>query len=166
MGGSIEWSTRTRRQEDRFPLRGAACVADPDGDVRAAIGDALRRMGFAAHETPSAAAASFIVANINLEVLVMNAMLPDGNALKLIRQFRRAHPDLVIVALAPSVRSVAPVFDELAHFAGADAVLGAPACIETLCETVAQHAPTHNHSPHEAAAPQVPPVTVQAAGGG
>src|SRR5262249_23522948 len=101
MGCSIEWSTRTRHQEERFPLRGAACVAEANEDMVEDMSRALRRMGFATHETASGAAACFIAANIQLELMLINIVLPDANGLQLIRQFRRAHPHLRIIALAP-----------------------------------------------------------------
>lgn len=135
MGHSVEWSTRTRHQEDRFPLRGAACVVEPDDAAREQIALTLRRMGYATHETSSGAAACFIVANIRLEALLINLVLPDAKGLQLIRQFRRAHPALRIVALAPTAPSV---FAELAHFAGADAVLGSPVCAEAVCAALTE----------------------------
>lgn len=150
MGCSIEWSTRTRRQEERFPLRGAACVAEPDDEALEEMSRALRRMGFATHETQSGAAACFIAANIPLELMVINVLLPDAKGLQLIRQFRRAHSGLCIIALAPAGPGHPPTFDELARFAGADAALAAPASVETLCELISQRLPGHAPPVHAA----------------
>jgi CheY-like chemotaxis protein len=125
MGRSIEWSARTRAQEERFPLRGSACIAEPDEAERRRMAQVLRRMGFNVHETGSGAAASFIAAQTRLDVMVLNVMVRDARALTLIRQLRRAHPHLRLVALAPM--DGPPVVLELARFAGADAVLQAPA---------------------------------------
>ena len=148
MGCSMEWSTRTRRQEERFPLRGAACVAEPDEDERDEMALALRRMGFSTHETGSGAAASFIAANIRLDVMLIKLVLPDANGLQLIRQFRRARPDLCIIALAPGGPAHAPVFDELARFAGADAALATPASTEAICEAISSLVPLHPPPAH------------------
>jgi CheY-like chemotaxis protein len=153
MGSSIEWSTRTRHQEERFPLRGAACVAEANEEALDEMSRALRRMGFSVHETATGAASSFIASNINLELMLINVLLPDANGLQLIRQLRRARPNLCIVALAPSGPTCAPLFDELARFAGANAALAAPASIETICETVSQLVPAHMpHVMHDDAA--------------
>jgi DNA-binding response OmpR family regulator len=134
---------RTRHQEERFPLRGAACVVEPNEQLLDDMARSLRRMGFSVHETATGAAASFIASNINIEVMLINVALPDANGLQLIRQFRRARPHLRIVALAPGGPWCAPVFDELARFAGADAALAAPASAEAICETVSQLVPSH-----------------------
>lgn len=50
---------------------------------------------------------------------------------------------MCIVALAPAGPFHAPMFDELARFAGANAALAAPACPEALCETVSHLVPSH-----------------------
>lgn len=144
---SIEWSTRTRRQEERFPLRGAACVAEPNDADREELARVLRGMGFSVHETACGSAASFIAANIQIELMLINVLLPDANGLQLIRQFRRGRPSLCIVALAQSGPLHAPIFDELARFAGANAALAAPASAEAICETVSQFVPSHMPPP-------------------
>ena len=65
MGASIEWSVRTRRQEESLPLRGGACVIEPDDVDRAGISALLRHMGFATHETGSGSVGEMISEQIN-----------------------------------------------------------------------------------------------------
>ena len=60
MGTHMEWSARTRRQEERFPLRGAACVVEPDDALREHMAESLRRMGYTTHETASGAVGDFM----------------------------------------------------------------------------------------------------------
>lgn len=138
MGRSIDFTARTRAQEDRFPLRGAACVAEPDESERRRIAQALRRMGFNVHETGSGAAAGFIAAQARLEVLVLNLMVRDAKALTMIRQLRRGHPHLRIVALTPSPVDAPPILAELARHAGADAALQAPVSAQALARALAE----------------------------
>jgi two-component system, OmpR family, response regulator len=136
MGASLEWSARTRRQEDRFPIRGAACVVEPDDDARAAIADALRNMGYTTHETGSGAVGAFIAEQVHLQVALVNVVLPDAKGLQLIRRFRANCPDAAIVALTPNVSlGIGAV---LAHFAGADTSVSAPASQETLSAAVTE----------------------------
>lgn len=141
MGASLEWSARTRAQEGRLPLRGAACVATPNADERRRMGQALRRMGFTVHETDSGAAANFIAGQTQLDTLVLDVLVPDTRALTLIRQLRRAHPRLRIVALTPGPAEAPPILMELARFAGADATLQAPASAQALARVLHEARP-------------------------
>lgn len=134
MNVQSEWSARTRRQEERFPMRGAACVIEPDGFARDQIASALRTMGFKVHETGCGRTGEFIAAQIRLQVMVMDLALPDVKGLMLIRRLRRTYPDLALLALTPDPFSALPI--TLARFAGADAVLASPPSDATLCVAV------------------------------
>ncbi len=135
MGHSAEWSARSRAQEQRFPLRGAACVAEPNAAERQRLVRALSRMGYIVHETGSGAAAGFIAAQVRLELIVLNLLVGDVRALTLIRQLRRARPDLRIIALAGDGPSAVL---ELARVAGADAALQSPASSGALARAIAE----------------------------
>jgi DNA-binding response OmpR family regulator len=133
MSASLEWSARTRRQET-LPVRGAACVVEPDDAAREHMADALRRMGFTTHETGSGAVGSFIAGQIHLQVVLVNVALTDAMGLKLVRRFRTTSPEAAIVAVTSDFRmSLGAV---LARFAGADAVLAAPVTDEALGNAV------------------------------
>ena len=136
MTASHEWSARTRRQEDRFPVRGAACVIEPDDEEREHVSDLLHAMGFTVHETPSGQVGAFIADQIELEVAVVNVMLEDVKALKLIRRLRKASPRAAIVAMTPDMRTSLPLM--LARLAGADAALAAPISSEALGTAVTE----------------------------
>lgn len=129
-----EWSARTRRQEERLPMRGAACVIEPDDFARDQIASALRAMGFNVHETGCGKVGEFIAAQIRLNVVVLDLALPDVKGLMLLRRLRRAHPDIALLALTPDPLSALPI--TLARFAGADAVLASPPSNEALCLAV------------------------------
>jgi len=137
MGHSADWSVRSRALEEKFPLRGAACVAEPDEDERKRIAQALRRMGYNVHETGSGAAASFIAAQVRIELMAISLMLRDARALTLIRQLRRAQPDLRIIAFTPG-RFAVPAAFELARMAGADAALEAPVSSSALARAISE----------------------------
>jgi DNA-binding NarL/FixJ family response regulator len=136
MCASFEWSVRTRRQEERLPLRGAACLIEADDIDRENIATLLRGMGFITHETSSAAAGAFVAAQIHWDVAVISLALPDQNALLLVRHMREIAPNAVIVALSRDVSAGALI--TLARFAGADAVLSSPPCSEAMCATITQ----------------------------
>jgi two-component system, OmpR family, response regulator len=145
MGASLEWTARTRRQEDRFPMRGAAFVVEPDDVARAEMADMLRNMGYTTHETGSGKVAAFIAEQIHVQLALVNLILPDAKALKLIRRFRSAWPGAAIIALAPGV-GIGAV---LAHVAGADTTLTMPPTHEALGAAVTD---ASGHA-HEAAQP-------------
>jgi len=62
----VEWSARTRHQESKLPLRGAACVIEPDEVDRDGVSSLLRHMGFATHDTASGAVGALIADQIHL----------------------------------------------------------------------------------------------------
>lgn len=130
MGASLEWSARTRRPDERFPARGAACVIEPDDAVREQVSSVLCAMGFTTHETACGRLGAFIASQIHLHAIVTDLALPDIKGLKLIRRLRRAAPELIIIAVAPQA-TMAPAL-ALARFAGADAVLALPPSREAL----------------------------------
>lgn len=131
MGASLEWSVRTRRQEETLPLRGAACVIEPDDDERGGVSSLLRHMGFVTHETGSGSVGGMIAEQVKLSVVVVNVMVDDG--LKLIRKLRARAPSAVIVALTPDSCALT-----LAKVAGADFVLASPSCGEALCSVITE----------------------------
>ena len=131
MGASLEWSARTRHQEENLPLRGAACVIEPDELDRYGVSSLLRHMGFATHETGAGAVGALIAEQIHLSVIVINVMLQDVQGLKLIRRLRATAPSAVIIALTPDACALT-----LAHVAGADTALASPPCGEALCATI------------------------------
>lgn len=131
MGASLEWSVRTRRQEETLPLRGAACVIEPDDDERSGVSSLLRHMGFVTHETGSGAVGAMITEQVSLSVVVVSVMVDDG--LKLIRKLRAKAPSAVIIALTPDSCALT-----LAKVAGADFVLASPPCGEALCSSITE----------------------------
>ena len=151
MGASLNWSARTRHQEDRLPLRGVACVIDPDDVDRDGVASLLRHMGFVTHDTASAAIGALIAEQIQLSVIVVNVMLKDAPALKLIQQLRARAPRALIIALTSDACALT-----LAHVAGADVVLASPPCSEALCATITEALNLGHHRPSYRAAPNFP----------
>lgn len=153
MDASSEWSARTRHQEESLPLRGAACVIEPDELDRYGVSSLLRHMGFATHETGSGAVGALIAEQIHLSVIVINVMLRDVQGLKLIRRLREAAPLAVIIALTPD-----PCALTLAHVAGADTALASPPCGEALCATITKALALAHGCGSSASAPTVAPL--------
>lgn len=141
MGASAEWSARTRHQAERLPMRGAACVIEPDDVARDHVSEQLRAAGFIAHETASGELGLFIASQVHLHLAAVSLSLPDVSALKLIRRLRRSDKNLIIIGLDHD--PFKGLAGTLARFAGADAVLAAPASSEAICAAIneAERAP-------------------------
>jgi CheY-like chemotaxis protein len=155
---SPEWSARTRRQEERLPMRGAACVIEPDDAEREHVASLLRSMGFVTHETGCGKLGQMIADQLHLRVVVLDLALPDVKGLMLIRRLRRDDPQLIIVALSPDAMGAVSV--TLGRFAGADAVLASPPSNEALCCAIneAQQAPGRAGAPARRRAPHLNPT--------
>jgi CheY-like chemotaxis protein len=133
MGCSSQLSARTRHQEETLPLRGAACVIEPDDVNRDGVASLLRHMGFSTHETGSGVVGALVAEQIDLSVIVVNVLVEDVQGLRLIRQLRASAPTAIIIALTTNARAIT-----LSHIAGADSVLASPPCGEALCATITQ----------------------------
>lgn len=130
MGASLEWSARTRRQDQRVPLRGAACLVEPDDARRDELAGMLCGLGFLTHETASGKVAGFIAEQVSLRAAIINVLIDDVPGLQLIRYMRQRAPAAMIVAVSERVRTSMPVM--LARHAGADAALVAPVSAAAL----------------------------------
>jgi DNA-binding response OmpR family regulator len=139
MDATNTWQVR-RRQEESWPLRGAACVIEPDDVDRQSIASLLRHMGFSTHEAESGIIGRLIVEQISLSVVVINVMIKDVQALRLIREMRDHAPGALIIALTSEPRAL-----ELSCVAGADFVLASPPCGEALCATITQALEASHH---------------------
>lgn len=137
----MEWSARTRRQEERFPLRGAACVVEPDEAFREHMAETPRRMGYTTHETSSGAVGDFMADQLHVQVVLINVMSPDARGLKLVRHFRSTSPQAAIVALTAGANRLLGAV--LARIVGADCVLAAPPSDEALSNAIAEASGSH-----------------------
>lgn len=118
------WTSRSKSVEELLPPRGVALVIEPDADKRADAADALRDMGFKTHETGCGAVGQFIATQLELAVVLVNAVLPDMSGLKLIKRIRTLSPDALIVATSPPGGAWETTAG-LASYAGADVALSA-----------------------------------------
>jgi DNA-binding response OmpR family regulator len=113
-------------------MRGAACVIEPDEITRDQLSAQLRAIGFSVHETANGELGILIASQVPLQLTIVSLALPDG--LKLIRRLRRSDKNLTIVGL--DYEPLKGVAGALARFAGADAVIAAPASSEAICAAI------------------------------
>jgi CheY-like chemotaxis protein len=141
MSASLEWSARTRRPEDRTSVHGVACVIEADDETREHMAGLLRAMGYVTHETGGGTIGTMIAEQVRLDVIVVNAVLPEENGLKVLRGLRTRARNAIIIALTPYASTGLPAI--LARFAGADAVLASPALDEALATTLSELSQAH-----------------------
>lgn len=96
------WRTMHDSQEQAALSRGVALVVEPNGARRQEAVSTLRHFGYQAHETGCGAVGQFIATQIEIDVAVINVVLPDMNALHLIKRVRALSPNALIMATSPS----------------------------------------------------------------
>jgi DNA-binding response OmpR family regulator len=99
-----------------------ALVIEPDPAKRAEASVILRSMGLKTYDTGCGAVGQFIATQLELSIVVLDAVLPDLDGVQLIRRIRALSPDALIVATAaPDEEWEATA--SAAHCAGADFTL-------------------------------------------
>lgn len=118
------WRSTHRDVDQAVLTRGVALVVEPDVVKRQEAAIALRRLGYHAHETGCGAVAQFIATQIQIDVAVIDVMLPDMNAMHLVKRVRTLSPEALIVATAPTTEAWEATAGLTQH-AGADLMLSA-----------------------------------------
>jgi DNA-binding response OmpR family regulator len=96
------WRTTHYGPEHAALSRGVALVVEPDLSRRQEVIGTLRSFGYQAHETGCGAVGQFIATQIEVDVAVINVVLPDMNALHLIKRVRALSPNALIMATSPN----------------------------------------------------------------
>jgi CheY-like chemotaxis protein len=129
----------------------AILVVDDEPDVAEAIQAVLEHGGFTVVVANSAAAGLEAVETREFDVVVTDVIMPKVNGLELIRNLRRRHPRLRVIAISGG-GSFGPLslkpdaisthaFIEAARDAGAMVVLTKPFDMEDLLSAIRQHLP-------------------------
>ena len=107
------------------------CVVDDDSQIRAFLGTMLKSAGYEAVEVANAAAALELAAAMPLDVLVTDIVMPSTDGIELIREVKRLHPEVKIIAISGSSRYL----DMAAGF-GVDITFAKPFKAETFLDGV------------------------------
>jgi DNA-binding response OmpR family regulator len=129
----------------------AILVVDDEQDVAEAIQAVLEHAGFAVVVANSAAAGLEAVEAREFDVVVTDMIMPKVNGLELIRNLRRRHPRVRVIAISGG-GSFGPLslkpdaisthaFIAAARDAGAELVLTKPFDMEELLAAIRQHLP-------------------------
>jgi len=137
------WHPLHERSDDSRSER-IALVIEPDAASRAEATVVLRSMGLKTYDTGCGAVGQFIATQVELSVVVVDAVLPDLDGVLLIKRVRALSPDAVIVATAPPQADWDEI-GEQAQRAGADFALSSLSA-GTL-RSVLDSAPRADHRP-------------------
>lgn len=113
-------------------------IVDDNPDVRSSMKLALEHAGFEVETAPDGSKALESQRSHPADVLITDLFMPEPDGFETIRRFRKAFPDVKIVAVSGGGSATAPRADHLfvAEAAGADATLRKPFAIESLLETL------------------------------
>lgn len=106
--------------------------------MRAALGLMLEHQGASAVAVGSVQAAQEILENLQVDVLVCNLHLSDGDGFQVLQAWQNARPELTAVAIALTADS-AEIVSQQAIAQGFQACLTKPFEAATLMRAIAQH---------------------------
>ena len=74
-------------------------IVDDDAQIRSLLADLLKENGYATQPAKTAAEATTQIAKQRPDLVMMDVKLPDQDGLDLLRQIKRAHPELDIIVM-------------------------------------------------------------------
>jgi CheY-like chemotaxis protein len=107
--------------------RASIIVTDDDQDVRSVVADTLAEAGYAVHAAGNGHEALKVLrSREGIRLLLTDIVMPDMEGLELIKQTRRQHPGLKIIAMSGAGADKFNTYLMMAKSLGADAVLAKP----------------------------------------
>jgi CheY-like chemotaxis protein len=122
----------------------AVLLVDDDDSFRNAMIRILRGAGHSVRDLASGQEVSRVLAEAKVDVLVTDLIMPDVEGLETIRNVRRNHPALPIIAISGGGRLNPESYLTMAKGVGADRVLAKPfepAALVAMIETLVPRAP-------------------------
>ncbi|MBX6422832.1 response regulator transcription factor [Thermosulfurimonas sp. F29] len=75
-------------------------VIEDDANLRAFLSRGLREAGFSVEEAPDALSAEFLLGETEVDLVILDLMLPDIDGFDLLRRIRRRYPRLPVLILS------------------------------------------------------------------
>ena len=112
-------------------------VIDDDDSVRKTLVENLAECEFQVLSAKDGQEAmAFIEGGKTPKIVITDLIMPRKEGLEIIRQIRRDHPSIRVIAISGGGRNKSIDFLQMATRLGADAVMGKPVDIEELEKTV------------------------------
>ena len=109
-------------------------VIDDEAEVRQTLVRML--VGHAVHEAADGGAGLALAAELTPDLVVTDILMPEKEGIETIRELRRAHPSVRILAISGGGQSGTLDFLDMARALGADAALAKPFRRGELIETI------------------------------
>jgi DNA-binding response OmpR family regulator len=109
-------------------------VVDDDADIREGVHDVLAACGHSVLEAANGAIGLRQLANNNVDLVLMDILMPDKEGIETIQEIRRVQPDKRILAMSGC--EARHDYLDFARYLGADAVLTKPFQPAELLEAI------------------------------
>ena len=116
----------------------SVAVIDDDRLVRATLKAILDDAGYRVTLAADAASAIEVINDENVEVVITDLLMPNGSGFEAIRNIRRRHPDMKIIAISGAIPSNGAALLDMLGALGADRVLAKPIEPDKIIETIEQ----------------------------
>ncbi len=126
---------KVRHALSRPPAAVSVLVVDDDPAVRRSLVGMLERAGYRLSEASNGRAALAVLAGSQVDVVLTDLIMPGQEGLELIREIRRLHPHIKVIAISGAFGGQ---FLRTAELMGADTSLRKPVRAETLCEAISR----------------------------
>lgn len=107
-------------------------LVDDDETVRVSMRLALEGLGHTVMEAADGVAAGAMQASDPCELLITDLIMPECDGVQIIREFRRLHPAVRIIAMSGGGRGEAMDYLKMARILGAAQVLQKPFALDAL----------------------------------
>jgi CheY-like chemotaxis protein len=113
-------------------------IVDDEEPIREVMLGILEDAGYTIRAARDGKEASQFISQGSFDLIVTDLVMPEKEGLELIKEVRRDHPAIRIVAISGAVGNVKETFLSMARAFGADFILAKPFSLEDLLHTVEQ----------------------------
>jgi CheY-like chemotaxis protein len=111
-------------------------VVDDEAQIRKLIRLVLQQENHMVAEASNGKKAIQHIQDAEINLIIADIVMPDMDGLELIREIRKIHPEIKILAISGAGRGGPELYLKLAEHIGADAVLQKPFTPQQLSEKV------------------------------
>ncbi|MFP3944459.1 MAG: response regulator [Alphaproteobacteria bacterium] len=116
----------------------AVLIIDDDPRIRELWSSALSKAGFSVHAAGSGARGIEIVKTEQVDVAIIDLIMPDKDGIETLLEIKSARPDMKVLAVSGGGEILNASYVDIADRLGADATLRKPVSIDRLCRVVAE----------------------------
>jgi CheY-like chemotaxis protein len=111
-------------------------LIDDDDPVRTTLRQMLEQFGHTVIEARNGKEGLALFQPATVDVVITDVVMPEKDGLEVLRELRRMHPSVKIIAISGAERARAADYLQMAKFLGAATVLAKPLSIDALMAAV------------------------------